>query len=79
MLKAYFECELRGTSERSRADSTKFLTFLENEEGERLEVNSKKDFAEYKRQKGVASLGLWRRDGGGYWITLLEFIPKDIE
>jgi len=84
MLKAFIECELRGSQEKIRTDeegktTTKYLTYLENEEGERLEVNAKEDYSDLKGKTGVASLGIYKRDGGGYWITLLEFVAKDIE
>jgi len=81
-MKVYFQGEIRGVKANERTDpetgtkSTKYRTFIEDEDGERLEVNSKKDFTERKGENGVAELAVYERgEGGGYWLTLTEFFP----
>jgi len=84
-MKVYLECEVRGAVERKIVDndsgetSIKYRTFLENEDGERLELNCKKDYSSEKGKFGVAAVGVYSRDGGGFWLTLLDFTPKHID
>jgi len=84
-MKVFLEGELRGVMARERVDpttgdkTTKYRTFIENEDGERLELNAKTDYSDLKRKAGVAQIGVYDREGGGYWLTLLEFVPQDID
>jgi len=82
-MKVFFDCVVRGVEQRERVDTdtgektTKYRTRLDDSEtGQRLEVNCKKDFTEYKDETGVAEILIYDREGGGFWLTLSEFYPK---
>jgi len=84
-MKVYLEGEIRGVVKRESTDSesglqkTKYRTFIENEDGERLEINCATDYSAHKGKSGVARINVWDRDGGGYWLTLDQFTPSSVD
>jgi len=59
---------------------TKYRTYLKDEDGDIINVNCNTNFEVYKGREGVAKLGVYEqgKDGKGYWLSLLEFVPKDL-
>jgi len=83
-MQVFFEGEIRGVKENVRTDETglekkKYRTFIENEVGERLELNCNRDYSHLKGKSGVAKINVYDREGGGYWLTLDEFVGASIE
>lgn len=80
-MKVFLEAEVRGVQRKDFNGQIKYRTFLEDENGERLEVNSKNDYSEFsKKGPGVAKLTVTETNSGGsYFLTLDEFVPQTIE
>jgi len=60
-------------------EKPRFTTYIEldTDKKELLQVNAKRDFSTLIGKQGVAQLGIWEREGGGFWVTLIDF--KDIK
>jgi len=90
-MQLFLECEIRGVIPRKPytdpvtgevdLSKKKYRTALESESGERLEVNSSHDYTEFvKKGQGVAKLNVFpNTEGGGFYLTLDEFVPQTIE
>lgn len=56
-----------------------YKNYVETDEGEIFEVNSKEDFSKYKSQAGVLTLTIYsQRDSSGFWLSLTKFTPQDL-
>jgi len=87
-MQAFLECTLKMVSKRDFKNretgeiTTKYRTWLATENGEVLELNSKVDYGSHRDKEGVAKIGIYEQNesqGSGYWLSLVEFVPQDIE
>jgi len=87
-MQAFIECTLemvqqRDFKNRETGDiQTKYRTWLSVDGGDMLEINSKQDYSKFKGKEGVAKIGIYEQNqeqGSGYWLSLVEFVPQDIE
>jgi len=66
------------TNRESGEVRTRYQTYLQDENGDMIVVNSKFDVTKHKDRQGVAKLGVFERnEGPGFYLTLLEFVPQE--
>jgi len=53
-----------------------YANFLKDGEGQVLEIPGTTDFSEHEGRDGVATIRARKREGGGFKLSLVDFIPE---